>query len=680
MLKEYDCWLQKIKITPSIEFPQAVYLLRSGEIADQAVKEYTDGVNRLLGFTPNMRKAESCAYLGLISDIEKLIGENSPDSCNFKSNAVNSEGFIIKVTEKRIFIAGRDENGLLYGVFRFLLLLAMGKINNGFELRESPVSPLRMINHWDNFDGSVERGYAGNSLFYKDGGFSFDKQRIEDYARLLSSIGVNRVSINNVNVRDKAKLLITEEYLKDTAVLAAIFRKFGVKLFLSINFGAPWSLGKLPTADPLDTSVAAWWKDRAAVIYKHIPDLAGFLVKADSEGEPGPFQYNRSHADGANMLAEAVKPFGGEIVWRCFVYNCQQDWRDHSFDRARAAYDHFKPLDGAFNENVILQIKFGPYDFQVREPVAPLFGALTKTRHVMELQITQEYTGHQIDLCYLPWIWQDIMNFDIVNYKEQSNKKRIMDIVKPYKEGEANIEGFSSVVNVGLDDNWTGHTLAQANLYGYGRMAWNPAITAKEIAGEWSALSFGVGNSVAGKVENILLKSYTAYEKYNAPFGVCFMVTPNSHYGPNIEGYEYSRWGTYHRADANAIGIDRTPSGTGYTNQYSEKNAALFADPSTCPENLLLFFHRVRYDYKMRNGQTLIQNIYDTHFEGYDEVVEMIEEWKSLKDLLEAEIYESVLSRMERQLYNAREWRDQINTYFRRKTGINDAKGRTIYE
>jgi alpha-glucuronidase len=543
-----------------------------------------------------------------------------------------------------------------------------------------------MINHWDNFDGTIERGYAGGSIFYKDGYFNYDRGRIEDYARLLSSVGINRVSINNVNVRAKAKLLITEEYLKEAGKLAAIFRPFGIKLFLSINFGSPWSLGKLPTADPLDPAVAAWWKEHASIIYKYIPDLAGFIVKADSEGEPGPFQYNRTHADGANMLAKALEPFGGTVIWRCFVYNCTQDWRDHKTDRARAAYDHFMPQDGSFADNVILQIKFGPYDFQVREPVTPLFGALKKTRHVMELQITQEYTGHQIDLCFLPFVWEDILNFDTAHDVccDECKGSRIKELVAPYKQGAlqnncSNIEGFAAVVNVGLDDNWTGHTLAQANLYGYGRMAWNPAITAKEIADEWTALSFGK-NETAQKIAGLLLKSYPAMDKYAAPFGVCFMVTPGLHYGPNIEGYEFSRWGTYHRADACAIGIDRTPSGTGYTDQYSKKNAEMFADPSTCPENLILFFHRLRYDFKMKNGKTLLQNIYDTHFEGYDEVNAMLEEWKAMKNSLESEVYNSVLSRFERQLSNAREWRDQINTYFHRKTGIEDQMGRRIYE
>ncbi|MCL2180819.1 MAG: hypothetical protein FWB83_06790, partial [Treponema sp.] len=567
MLKEYDCWLQERQITPLIKVPQYICVNVGGETAYQAVIEYKNGIKRLLGFTPvvenELEADKNAVFIGTLDDLQK--------AASFSRTDILPDGYAIKVTDNNIYIAGKDENGILYGVFRFLFLLSLGKLKTGFELCESPVSALRMVNHWDNFEGTIERGYAGMSLFFKDGKFNYDKHRIEDYARLLASVGINRVSINNVNVRTKAKLLITEDYLRDAGFLAAIFRKFGIRIFLSINFGSPWSLGKLPSADPLDETVRAWWKEHTAVIYKYIPDLAGFIVKADSEGEPGPFQYGRNHADGANMLAEALKPFDGIVIWRCFVYNCQQDWRDKTFDRARAAYDHFMPLDGKFSGNVILQIKFGPYDFQVREPVSPLFGALKNTRHVMELQITQEYTGHQIDLCYLPWIWEDIMKFDTIDNENPGNN-RIMDLVKPYKDGEASLDGFAAVVNVGLDNNWTGHTLAQANLYGYARMAWNPALTAQETAQEWCRLSFG-DTDAAEKIKDILLRSYTALEKYSSPFGICFMVTPGLHYGPNVEGYEFSRWGTYHRAGMSAIGIDRTSTGTGYTGQYSPKNA-----------------------------------------------------------------------------------------------------------
>jgi alpha-glucuronidase len=291
----------------------------------------------------------------------------------------------------------------------------------------------------------------------------------------------------------------------------------------------------------------------------------------------------------------------------------------------------------------------------------------------MELQITQEYTGHQIDLCYLPWIWEDIMSFDTA----RGEKSRIRELMG---SGAGNgIEGMAAVANVGDDPNWTGHTLAQANFYGYSRLCWNPRLTAAEIAEEWTALSFP-GKDAAAVVSDILLRSYPSYEKYNAPFGVCFMVTPALHYGPSVEGYEFSRWGTYHRANREAIGIDRTPSGTGYTEQYAPENAAIFADPARCPENVILFFHRLRYDFRMKNGQTLLQNIYDARFEGYEEVETMIEKWKSLKDKIGSEVYSSVLARMERQRLNAREWRDQVNTYFYRHTGIPDARGRKIYE
>jgi len=682
MLNEYDCWMQKRTVErPAGLALDSVYCNPRGQISAQAAEEFRRGVNRLLGFSPAVLPEPETAganpgvFLGTVCALEKRFG--------FPGEKPAAGGFVIKTEEnaggKTLVVAGADEQGLLYGVFHFLSLLARGKAGGSLFVREEPVAPLRIVNHWDNLDGSIERGYAGPSLFFRNNRFDYDRERVTDYARMLASIGINRLSINNVNVRAAAKLLISEEYLGEVAALAAVFRPFGIKLFLSINFGAPWSLGKLPTADPLDPAVADWWKERAALIYRHIPDLAGFLVKADSEGELGPFQYNRTHVDGANMLAKAVKPHGGDVVWRCFVYNCVQDWRDQSQDRARAAYDHFMPFDGKFDDNVILQIKFGPYDFQVREPVAPLFGALKKTRHLLELQITQEYTGHQIDLCYLPWIWQDIMAFDTAYSGVYGADGCIRDLAGVSGAGVPGIEGFAAVVNVGADSNWTGHTLAQANLYGYGRMAWNPGLSASEIAGEWSALSFGPGNA-ADAVAGLQLRSYPAYEKYNAPFGVCFMVTPNTHYGPNIEGYEFSRWGTYHRADAQAIGIDRTPSGTGYTSQYSPANAAMFADPSRCPENLILFFHRLRYDHRMKNGETLLQNIYDTHFEGYDEVAAMLETWKGLENALDSGVYRSVLRRLELQLANARDWRDQINTYFLRKTGIADKRGRKIYE
>jgi alpha-glucuronidase len=635
-------------------------------VYDHAIAEYRFLLKKCWDIpteaVPDLRSAGT--VLGLVADLNPLL----PGKETLPAK-IPAEGFYIRIGHEQSIIIAADEAGLLYGVYRFLALLMQGALKPGDEIQEAPTARLRMLNHWDNLDGSIERGYAGRSLFYQDNHLQYDKERMVAYARLAASVGINRISINNVNVRSAAKLLITEAYLPAVAELAAVFRPFGIRLLPALNFAAPKSIGGLSTADPLDPAVAAWWKEQISLVYRYIPDLAGFIVKADSEGESGPFQYGRTHAEGANMLAAALKPHGGELIWRCFVYNCQQDWRDHSMDRARAAYDNFIALDGQFADNVLLQIKYGPLDFQVLEPVMPLFGALKNTRYVMELQITQEYTGHQIDLCFLPWLWERIMAFDTA-YGPQS---RIRDLA-----GKS-LEGFAAVANTGRDTNWTGHTLAQANLYGFGRMAWNPALESEAIAREWSALTFGPGHT-AETIAGILLASYPAYENYNAPFGICFMVTPGIHYGPNIEGYEFSKWGTYHRADRKAIGVDRTSQGTGYTGLYAPENARRFEDPAQCPEKLLLFFHRLNYDYRMKNGETLLQNIYDTHFVGYDQVAVMVETWKSLENDLDGEVYDSVLSRFERQLENAREWRDQINTYFYRKTGIADARGRRIYD
>ena len=662
-IMEYDCWFQRRVGAPLARLLGSVGLLEQSSILENAAAELSALLTKNFGVLSLVAEGKDAGTLiGTIAGLNAQLRLELPST--------KAEGFVIKVSDTRIIIAGQDEAGALYGVYRFLALLALDKISAGTELIDAPATLFRSLTHWDNISGDVVRGYAGKSLFYKNGRVDYDEQRVIDYARLLASIGINRLAIGGIFGPGPGQLLITEAMLPDVARLAALFRSFGVKLLLNVKFSAPYTLGKLPTADPLDATVAAWWKERTDLIYRYIPDLAGFVVKADSEMEPGPFDYGRNHAEGANVLAAALAPHGGEVVWRCFVYNCVQDWRDRSIDRARSAYDIFKPLDGAFADNVLLQIKFGPYDFQVLEPVSPLFGALSKTRYTLEMQVTQEYTGQQIDLCYLPYNWERILDFDTYYGPRSTLRELLID---------GKISGVGAIPNVGLDHNWTGHTLAQANLYGYGRLCWDPRLSAELIAREWSALTF-VDASVADTISELLLRSYPAYEKYNAPFGVCFMVTPAEHYGPNIEGYEFSRWGTYHRADRFAIGIDRTDSGTGYVTQYAPENAALFGDPATCPEQLILFFHRLRYNYVMKNGKTLLQNIYDTHFEGYDEVQQMLELWKGLKDRLDEHTYSSVLTCFECQLANAREWRDQINTYFWRKTGIADAKGRTIYE
>ncbi|MDR2933346.1 MAG: alpha-glucuronidase, partial [Oscillospiraceae bacterium] len=400
-VKEYDCWLQERGANSfsaqTVDALSVICANINGDIATNAVNELREGLLKRFGIQ------SKCVISSDAPCITARVNGASD---------IGAEGFKIKSENGGVVIEGADERGLLYGVYYFMRELSLGADISTMDITEVPAGAIRMINHWDNIDGSIERGYAGRSVFFSDSKLSYDPVRIKDYARLLASVGINLLSINNVTVRFEAKRLITEDHLPRIAELAAVFRPFGVRLVLSINFSAPYSYGDLDTADPLDPGVAQWWKDRADLVYKYIPDLAGFLVKADSEGEPGPFQYGRDHTDGANMLAKALKPHGGDVIWRCFVYNSTQDWRDHTQDRPCAAYSHFLPLDGRFDDNVILQIKNGPLDFQVYEPVSPLFGALSKTRHIMEFQVTQEYTGQQIDVCYLPFMWQDVMRFD----------------------------------------------------------------------------------------------------------------------------------------------------------------------------------------------------------------------------------------------------------------------------
>jgi alpha-glucuronidase len=554
-------------------------------------------------------------------------------------------------------------------------LLQTGQDLNDLQIREEPANPLRLINHWDNMDGVVERGYAGQSIFFANYELTPHLTRVRDYARLLASIGINGIAVNNVNVHQAETRLLSDQ-LPKVKTLAEIFRAYGIKVFLSVNFAAPLQLAGLATADPLDPEVKVWWQRKTAEIYREIPDFGGFLVKADSEHRPGPFTYHRTQAEGANMLAEAVRDFGGLVIWRCFVYNCQQDWRDTSTDRAKAAYEYFKPLDGQFAENVVLQIKNGPMDFQVREPVSPLLGGMEETNQLLELQITQEYTGQQVHLCYLVPQWKEVLEFDTYARGRGSFVKKVVD----GSLFQRRFNGIAGVANVGTDQNWTGHPLAQANLFGFGRLAWNPDLSAQEITEEWVKLTFGCQEVVVETITSMLMRSWQIYENYTAPLGIGWMVNPGHHYGPNVDGYEYSQWGTYHRADHTGLGIDRTVgTGTGYAGQYHPENALRFENPQTCPEELLLFFHHLPYTYRLQNGKTIIQHIYDTHFSGVEQAEELKERWLRLRGYLDEQRFTAVANRLNLQIEHAKEWRDVINTYFYRKTGIPDGLGRKIY-
>lgn len=661
----------------------AAILNREDVLLETAATELQLGMQALLGKPVRIvqEQEQSGIVLGLFRQSTSF-GENYGTGY-FNEASIQSagnEGFAITFSERHqcLAIGAAAPAGLLYGVFHLLRLIAAGTTNiQTINEAQAPANGLRMIDHWDNFDGSVERGYAGRSFLYENNRFlTTESHRIRDYARLLASIGINSLCINNVNVHHEETYFITPRCLPDIARIADILRSYGIKLFLSVNFAAPIELKELDTADPLDSRVADWWKRQTAIVYETVPDFGGFLVKADSENRPGPFTYGRDHADGANMLADALRPFGGIVIWRCFVYNCKQDWRDRKTDRARAAYDHFQPLDGRFADNVALQIKNGPLDFQVREPVSPLFGGLEKTNQVLEFQIAQEYTGQQRHLCYLVPQWKEVLDFNTFAKGEQAPVK---SIASGSLWGRA-IGGIAAVSNTGRDDNWTGHLLAQANWYGFGRLAWNPELTSEEIAKEWTALTFGHNEEVNTQIIDILMNSWRIYEAYTAPLGIGWMVNPNHHYGPNVDGYEFSQWGTYHYSDHKGLGVDRTTAtGTGYSAQYLGENAAIYDSIEQCPDELLLFFHHVPYTHILQSGKTVIQHIYDTHFQGAEEAGGLLVQWRTLKGLMEDSLYNQVESRLQEQAEHAKEWRDQINTYFYRKSGIQDEHGRLIY-
>jgi len=651
--------------------------------------------------------------------------------CHFPG-AMKAGGYLLSGAKDGIVIEAADEAGALYGAFALLRRIAAGQGLPAEGERCEPDDPLRMLNHWDNLDGSIERGYSGRSFFFKDAQILLD-ERTETYARLCASVGLNAVVINNVNVKDDATWLITDRYFDRLRALSDLFAGYGITLYMSLNFAAPMELGGPASADPFDKAVIAWWRAKMAEVFTALPSLGGFLVKADSEGRPGPFTYGRTQADGANMLAECVAPYGGLIIWRCFVYNCQQDWRDRRTDRARSGYDAFITTDGAYRENVILQIKNGPMDFQIREPVHPLLGAMPHTSQMLEVQIAQEYTGHQIDVCYLIPMFREVLSFrtgltgEMENpangaaagsaagntaaggsaqnssgkesgsaqkteaaaagsgarcEAEESAAMRAADSIASAAAGRTwgrPYGGIAAVANTGDDANWTGNALAAANWYGFGRLAFSNGLGAEAIAREWAALTFGPEADVIETVTQILMGSRETYEKYTSPLGIGWMVTPQDHYGPSIDGYEYSRWGTYHRADHLGIGVDRSREGTGYAQQYGPAHAAAYDTIETCPEELLLFFHHVPYTHRLSSGKTLIQHIYDTHFEGEAEAGAMAQRWESLRGRVPEDTFENVRERFERQLFNAREWRDQVNSYFFRKSGIPDEQGRMIY-
>jgi alpha-glucuronidase len=570
-----------------------------------------------------------------------------------------------------LIITGANDRGVLYGVFALLSKIARGESIARIDEVQQPYAPIRWVNQWDNLDGRIERGYGGRSIFFADGKVRDDLARAGQYARLLASIGINGCTINNVNA---APGVLEDDFIAQVRRIADVFRPWGVQLSLSVDLSSPKVIGGLDTFDPLDPRVADWWRKKADEIYRQIPDFGGFVVKADSEGRLGPSTYGRTPADAANAIARALKPHGGVVFYRAFVYNHHLDWHDLKNDRAKAAYDNFHPLDGAFDENVIVQIKNGPIDFQVREPVSPLFAGLRRTNEAIELQITQEYTGQQRQLCFLVPMWKEVLDFDM---RVDGNSTPVRDIVSG-RVFHRPVGGLTGVANVGLDANWLGSPLAMANLYGFGRLAWNPNLSAEKIIDEWTRLTFGSDPLAVKTISALQLKSWHVYENYTGPLGAGTLTNiVGNHYDPGPESSEENGWGQWHRADHQGIGMDRTvATGTGYIGQYPPEVQKLYESLANCPDNLLLFFHHVSYGYFLHSGKTVIQHVYDSHYEAAAQASDFVPEWKTLHGHIDDERYRDILARFEYQATEAAVWRDAICDWIYRLSGIPDQKGR----
>jgi alpha-glucuronidase len=592
------------------------------------------------------------------------------------AKALAPEGFRLRrVVEGRrslLIVEGADERGVLYGSFALLRRIAEEQSLAGLDVVEAPSAPVRWTNEWDNPDGSIERGYAGRSIFFDGGAVREDLSRVREYARLLASVGINGCTINNVNANAG---LLRPESLGEIARVAGAFRPYGVKLSLSIAMNSPEVIGGLKTFDPLAPEVAAWWQAKVDEIYRAIPDFGGVIIKADSEGQPGPSQYGRTPSEAANVLARALKPHDGVVLYRGFVYDHHLDWRDPKADRARAGYDNFHALDGTFDDNVIVQIKHGPIDFQVREPVSPLFAGLRKTNEAIELQITQEYTGQQRHLVFLVPMWKNALDTDM--HVPGTRPSRVEDIVTGKTFARKN-GGFIGVANVGLDDYWLGHPLAMANLYGFGRLAWDPSLSAATISDEWTRLTFGNDPEVRSVTEGLLLHSWHIYEEYAGPLGVGTLTDIiGVHYGPGIESAERNGWGQWIRADHNGIGMDRTAAtGTGYIGQYPAGLAAEYETLRACPDALLLFMHHVPYTYRLHSGKTVIQHVYDTHYAGAAAAAAQVGAWEALAGKVPDLTYFEVLRRLNYQAGHAVVWRDAVVDWFHKISGIADEQGR----
>jgi alpha-glucuronidase len=621
-------------------------------------KELKTGLTGLLG--RDIPELASITQNGVIligtPETSSIISSLNLDN---KLKDVEEEGYLIISAKckgkKSIVIAANSDRGVLYGTFHFLKLLQMHKDISDLDISCSPKIKIRLLNHWDNLNGSVERGYAGQSLW--DWGSLPGKKdpRYTDYARANASIGINGTVLTNVNAN---ALILTNDYIVKVAALADIFRPYGIRVYLTARFSAPVEIGKLKTADPLDPEVIEWWRKKADEIYNLIPDFGGFLVKANSEGQPGPQNYNRTHADGANMLADAVAPHNGIVMWRAFVYD-----NNVPDDRAKQAYNEFVPNDGKFRKNVLIQVKNGPVDFQPREPFHPIFGAMPGTPVMMEFQITQEYLGSSVHLVYLAPLYEECLKSDTYARGQGSLVARVID-------GSLDnhmLSAMAGVSNIGNVINWTGHPFAQANWFAFGRLAWDPYLNSGDIADEWLRMTFTNYDEVVGRLKNLMLESRENAVNYMTPLGLHHIMYAGHHYGPGPWVDRGRRdWTSvyYHRADSTGIGFDRTSKGSNAVSQYFPQVRDLYDNIESCPENLLLWFHHVPWDYRMKSGNTLWDEICYHYDKGVKSVADMQEEWSKVKGFIDQERYEQVTELLQKQKRDARIWRDACILYF----------------
>lgn len=663
----YDLWLRYTPVGSTLADAYRTRLgavVAPGATATQRVArdELVRGLSSLLGSAPRQRTdgaGQSMLVLG------------TPQSSRWVApfrrelDELGDEGYLLRQSKVDgrdvLLVAARQDIGVLYGVFHLLRLVQTGTSLDGLDIRESPAMRLRVLNHWDNLDGYVERGYAGGSLWDWHTLPDWRDPRYTDYARANASLGINGTVLNNVNAN---ALSLSPEYLRKAAALADVFRPYGIRVYLSARFSAPIEIGGLATADPLDPDVQRWWRKKADEIYAVIPDFGGFLVKANSEGQPGPQDYGRSHADGANLLADALAPHGGVVMWRAFVYA-----HDVPEDRAKQAYNEFVGLDGAFRRNVLLQVKNGPIDFQPREPFHPLFGAMPKTPLMMEFQITKEYLGFATHLVYLGPLYEDVLGADTHARGPGSTVARVVD---GSLDGHS-LTGIAGVANIGDDRTWSGSHFDQANWYVFGRLAWNPQQSTRAIAADWVAMTFSRDAGVVQPVVDMMMASREAAVDYMTPLGLHHVMARGHHYGPGpwVDGGPRADWTSvyYHRADRDGIGFDRSRRGSDAVSQYAPAVAGTFDDVARVPESLLLWFHRVPWDHRMASGRPLWDELVHRYTRGVRQVEAMQATWQGLRDRVDASRHAHVAAFLRIQRNEAQWWRDASVAYFQSING-----------